>query len=103
MLASALALMSGAGHIHGKLGELSGLDEFQILFDAPFNSPEDTDPLGLKAHQGAAPDPSYNDSIHRITGKGFHGLALTVSVVRVGIVDSLVFSTRAVKNHKRRG
>jgi hypothetical protein len=103
MLAASLPVVSGTGHIHGKLGELSGLDEFQILFDAPFHSPEDTDPLGLKAHQGTAPYPSYNHSIHRITGKGFHGLALTVSMVRVGVVDGLVFSTCAVKNHKRRG
>jgi hypothetical protein len=103
MLAASLPVVSGTGHIHGKLRKLAGPNEFKILLDAPFHSPEDSDPLSLKSHQGAAPYSSYNHSIHRTTGKGFHGLALTVSMVGIGIADGLAFPACAVKNHKRRG
>jgi hypothetical protein len=103
MLASALALVSGTGHVRGKFGELAGLYEFQILLDASFHSPEDAHPLSLKLHQGAAPDAAYNDSIHCIAGKGVHGLALTMVMVCIAIADGFELATRAVENHKRRG
>ena len=103
MLAASLPVVSGAGHIHGELRKLAGPNKFEVLLDAAFHGPEDTDPLRLKSHQGAAPYASDNHSVHRIAGQGLHGLALTVSMVRIGIVDGLVFSTFAVKNHKRRG
>jgi hypothetical protein len=103
MLASALALVSGTGHVRGKFGELAGLYEFQILLDASFHSPEDAHPLSLKLHQGAAPDTAYNDSIHCIAGKGVHGLALTMVMVCIAIADGFELATRAVENHKRRG
>ena len=102
MRASALALVSSTGHIHGKLGELTGFHVFEILFHAPLHSPEDADPLSLKPHEGAAPYPAYNNRIHRVAGEGLHGLTLTMRMVGVSVADGFELSARAVENHKRR-
>lgn len=100
MLAAPLPLMPGASHVHGKLGKLARPDEFEVLLDAPFHRPEDTDALSLKSHQSAPSYPPYNYGIYRIAGEGFHGLALTVLVVNILVVQSFMHLGFAIYDHK---
>jgi hypothetical protein len=102
MLASALTLVSGTGHIGRKLRKLAGFHVFEVLLHAPFDRPEDADPLSLKPHQGATPYAAHHNGIHSVAGKRFHGLALTLRMVSVAVADGFKLSTGAVQNHERR-
>jgi len=104
MSASALfAMVSSTSHIDRELGKLAGFHVFEILLHTPFHCPKDAHPLSLKPHQGAAPYAAYDNSVHSVARKGFHGLALTMRMVGVAIADGFELSTGAVENHKRRG
>jgi hypothetical protein len=87
VMATLTALVSGTGHIHSELRQLTGFQQAQVFHHAAFHGPENLYPQPLKLHQGPAADSAHHYQIHGGSPQGFDRLALPVGMMGIRISD----------------
>jgi hypothetical protein len=103
MVAFTQSLVTAASLIHGKLGQLTRLEQSMVFGNGSLYCTENLDSRGIQLPEGAATDTAHHHRIHGLSPDGHQRLALAVLVIEIPIPDGGNLSGFRVNDNKSGG